>query len=89
MDVLASLCDRGDAVMFAGAGISKRQPARAPIWNEMQAGFTEALHARLVAMQWPTDVLDDVEMLTQHRFRPEVFWDVVQRVASLDCVEAA
>jgi tetratricopeptide (TPR) repeat protein len=89
MDVLASFLDRGDAAMFVGAGISKRQPARAPIWTEMQAGFIKVLYARLKAMNWPTDVLDDERCLTDHRFRPEVFWDVVQRESSLESVQAA
>jgi len=88
---LAGFLAYGPAVVFVGAGVSKKPPAYAPVWREIQDGFVRALYARLVSMNWPAGphLFKDAGDLTGFRFRPEVFWDVVQRASTLQCVQDA
>lgn len=78
-------------MVFAGAGVSKASPASAPLWSELQYGFIEAVYERLRGQGWhaSNDLLSDADVLQTFRFRPEVFWDVVQRASSLDVVQRA
>jgi SIR2-like domain len=91
MPQLVSLLGGGDAVVFCGAGISKPPPASAPVWPELQRGFISAIYERLREQGWLVNsgVLEDAEILENFRFRPEVFWDTIQRAASLATVQRA
>jgi hypothetical protein len=62
--------------IFVGAGISKRAPASAPVWKELQSSFIQALFAVMRNEEWPAAEGNEVHLarLQSYNFRPETFW---------------
>lgn len=89
--MLAHLLRKHSPAFFAGAGISRAEPAGAPLWKEMQTASIAAMYARMKGEPWVEgpEFFEDEAVLRNFDFRPESFWEIVLRETSLAVIVAA
>jgi hypothetical protein len=89
--LVEELSQTGRFNIFVGAGISKRAPASAPVWKELQASFIEALFTLMSNEQWPAAEGNEVHLarLQSYNFRPETFWQHILLQTNIGFVSRA
>ncbi len=76
--------------VFAGAGISRKYPSRAPVWREMVSSFLESLFQVMHAESWSAleNYSEELGHLHRYYFRPETFWGRVLNLTNIEFVSS-
>ena len=84
-DCLSNIISHGDIIIFAGAGISKKPPSSAPLWNDIRNEIVLCLRKRLDSfdLAWKTPILKHIEDalkdLATSNIAPEIVMEGVRK----------